>query len=67
MVEPQPSKLTTWVRFPSSAPFEIYVEIVDVFILSKNVLQKNSNIITIEIIKAAEEFYQTSKKDNYEL
>ena len=22
MVEPQPSKLTTWVRFPSSAPFE---------------------------------------------
>ena len=32
MVEPQPSKLTTWVRFPSSAPYEINVEIVDVFI-----------------------------------
>ena len=52
MVEPQPSKLTTGVRFSSPAPFEINVEIVDVFILFKNVLQKNSNIITIEIIKA---------------
>ena len=28
MVEPQPSKLTTWVRFPSSAPFEIIIELV---------------------------------------
>ena len=85
------------------APFEIYVEIVDVFILSKNVLQKkfkyyndrnNKSIITDkehrvifnspriinkseinkalssinrEMDQAAEEFYQTNKKDNYEL
>ena len=85
------------------APFEIYVEIVDVFILSKNVLQKkfkyyndrnNKSLITdkehrvifnpprtinkSEINKAlssinrqmdeaAEEFYQTNKKDDYYL
>jgi hypothetical protein len=24
MVEPQPSKLIAWVRFPSPAPFEFY-------------------------------------------
>ena len=41
MVELQPSKLITWVRFPSPAPFEINVELIDVFILFKNILQKN--------------------------
>ncbi len=30
MVEPQPSKLTTWVRFPSSAPFVKIVGTTDV-------------------------------------
>ena len=30
MVEPQPSKLTTWVRFPSSAPFVKIVGKTDV-------------------------------------
>ena len=30
MVEPQPSKLTTWVRFPSSAPKDKIVAPSDV-------------------------------------
>ena len=40
-VELQPSKLITWVRLPSSAPFINFVELIDVFILFKNILQKN--------------------------
>ena len=35
MVEHQPSKLNTGVRFSSPAPFEINVELIDVFILFK--------------------------------
>ena len=54
MAELQPSKLLTWVRFPSPAPLEINVEIVDVFILLKISYKKfkyhndrnNKNLIT---------------------
>ena len=52
MVECDLAKVETGVRFSSLAPFEINVELIDVFILFKNILQKISNIIATEIIKA---------------
>ena len=33
MVELQPSKLTTWVRFPSSAPFLIQIGLNPIFFI----------------------------------
>ena len=51
MVECDLAKVETRVRFPSLAPVVKIVELIEVFILFKNILNKNSNIITIEIIK----------------
>ncbi len=60
MVELQPSKLITWVRFPSPAPFNnnVELEIVRFFI-------RVSNLINREEAKQLKIFIRQKKNGNY--
>ena len=50
MVEPQPSKLTTWVRFPSSAPLSILVTVLCIVTFYF--------LLKIQELKASDDDYQ---------
>ena len=46
MVEPQPSKLMTWVRFPLPAPLCVFVEPLESIVTSEFKGNKKVNIIS---------------------
>ena len=52
MVEPQPSKLMTWVRFPLPAPETVRFELADVAQLVEHVLGKDEVTGSIPVVSS---------------
>jgi hypothetical protein len=53
MVEPQPSKLMTWVRFPLPAPETVQLQLADVAQLVEHVLGKDEVTGSIPVVSSS--------------